>query len=165
MTTYPPFLPIQIHQLTTSACLNLVKKIQRIAVTVPFCAEPIDTAYVSIGEGKPLLLLHGFDSCLLEFSQLIPFLSQDYEVYALDLLGFGLTERKLGLTYHPLTIRTHLYHFWQTVIKRPMVLVGASMGGGTAIDFAVTYPELVEKLILMDSIGFSGEVSFGQTKA
>ena len=156
------FLPSQINQLTTPSCVDLAQEIKFSEITVPFHSQPINTAYIKVGKGKPLLLLHGFDSCLLEFSTLIPYLSQNYEVYALDLLGFGLTERHLQLDYNPKTIKTHLACFCQSIIKQPVVLVGASMGGGTAIDLGVTYPELVEKLVLIDSIGFSGGFPLGQ---
>jgi pimeloyl-ACP methyl ester carboxylesterase len=43
---------------------------------------------------------------------------------------------------------------WQTLIGRPVVLVGASMGGAAAIAFALAYPEAVEKLVLIDSAGY-----------
>uniref|UniRef100_A0A453B5D7 AB hydrolase-1 domain-containing protein n=1 Tax=Aegilops tauschii subsp. strangulata TaxID=200361 RepID=A0A453B5D7_AEGTS len=45
--------------------------------------------------------------------------------------------------------REHLYQFWRSYIKRPMVLVGPSLGAAVAIDFAVNYPEAVSKLIFI----------------
>ncbi|KAK8533870.1 hypothetical protein V6N13_028441 [Hibiscus sabdariffa] len=46
--------------------------------------------------------------------------------------------------------RYHLYQLWKSYIKRPMVLVGPSLGAAVAIDFAVNYPEAVEKLVLIN---------------
>ncbi|CAL0318199.1 unnamed protein product [Lupinus luteus] len=47
--------------------------------------------------------------------------------------------------------RDHFYQFWKSYIKRPMILVGPSLGSAVAIDFAVNYPEAVEKLVLIDA--------------
>jgi pimeloyl-ACP methyl ester carboxylesterase len=71
-------------------------------------------------------------------------------------LGFGFTQRVPGIKFTPTEIKTHLYHFWKTLINQPVILVGASMGGAAAIDFTLTYPEVVEKLVLIDSAGLTG---------
>ncbi|MCI13649.1 2-hydroxy-6-oxo-6-phenylhexa-24-dienoate hydrolase, partial [Trifolium medium] len=41
--------------------------------------------------------------------------------------------------------------FWKSYIKKPMILVGPSLGSAVAIDFAINYPEAVEKLVLIDA--------------
>ncbi|MBA0614480.1 hypothetical protein Godav_014775 [Gossypium davidsonii] len=46
--------------------------------------------------------------------------------------------------------RYHFYQLWKSYIKRPMILVGPSLGAAVAIDFAVHYPEAVEKLVLIN---------------
>lgn len=158
----PNFLLSQFDYFSTPTYLNLAQQIQEILIKVPFSAEAINTAYLKIGAGDKILLLHGFDSSLLEFTHLIPYLTERYTVYAVDLWGFGFTERKLGRYYTPETLKTHLYHFCQTAIAEPIVVVGASMGGGAAIDLAWSYPELVKKLILIDSVGFSGTFPLGK---
>jgi pimeloyl-ACP methyl ester carboxylesterase len=71
----------------------------------------------------------------------------------MDLFGFGLTERFPNTQISPEAIKEHLYYFWKTAIAKPISLVGASMGGAAAIDFALTYPDVVEKLILIGSAG------------
>ncbi|KAG2706975.1 hypothetical protein I3760_05G127100 [Carya illinoinensis] len=47
--------------------------------------------------------------------------------------------------------REHFYQLWNFYIKKPMILVGPSLGAAVAIDFAVNHPEAVEKLILIDA--------------
>jgi pimeloyl-ACP methyl ester carboxylesterase len=89
----------------------------------------------------------------LEYRRLLPKLPAAHPVWAVDLFGFGFTERRPDWDYHPGAIKTHLYHFWQTHIQQPMILVAASMGGAAAIDFALTYPDLVAQLVLIDSAG------------
>ena len=41
--------------------------------------------------------------------------------------------------------RDHMYHFWSTYIGRPMVVVGPSLGGAAALDFALAHPEAVQQ--------------------
>ncbi|WP_287129411.1 alpha/beta fold hydrolase [Candidatus Cyanaurora vandensis] len=156
---HPAFLPAQVAQLTEPAAIKLVERIQRQSIVTPLIAQPIPTSYVQAGAGEPpILLLHGFDSSLLEFRRLFPLLAQQRSTWAVDMVGFGFTQRLRGILYSPKAIRTHLYHFWQTLIRQPVVLVGTSMGGGAAIDFALTYPECVAQLVLMDSVGYTSGV-------
>lgn len=145
----------QSQKLTELASQQLFNQIQLQPVTTPLVEQPILTSYVKVeGEKQPpILLIHGFDSSLLEFRRLIPNLSPHRQIWAVDLLGFGFTQRYPQLIYSPATIKTHLYHFWKTLINEPMIIVGASMGGASAIDFTLTYPDIVTKLILLDSGG------------
>jgi len=151
------FLPPLAEKLTEDTSKHLVEKIQQTPIKTSLDSNPIQTTYVQEGRGEtPLLLLHGFDSSLLEFRRLLPKLSSVTETFAVDFLGFGLTDRPHNIAIKPDNIKAHLYAFWQQIIQRPIILLGASMGGAVAIDFAITYPEAVEKLILLDSAGFAG---------
>lgn len=124
--------------------------------------RPVGAAFVGPeaecqDSGKPpVLLLHGFDSSALEFRRLLPELeSLGVGVHFLDLLGWGFGDSEGVQDFSPAAKRAHLYAFWQQVLGgRPMVLGGASLGGGIAIDFAAEYPEAVQRLILIDSQGF-----------
>lgn len=150
------FLPEIVKQLTESTSISLVQSIEQVAIATPlsFCAIP--TTYVRGGRGgTPILLLHGFDSSLLEFRRLLPLLAVENETWAVDLLGFGFTDRVAGIPFSPSAIKTHLYYFWKTLIQEPVILVGASMGGAAAIDFTLTYPQTVKKLVLIDSAGLA----------
>jgi hypothetical protein len=133
---FPRFIPAIASQLTEAASIALTQHLQQTAIATPLSPEPINTTYARLGEGNPpLLLLHGFDSSLLEFRRLLPLLSQKQETWAVDLLGFGFSDRPLNLTFSPAEIDAHLYQFWQQFIQRPVVLVGASMGRGSRIIF------------------------------
>lgn len=152
----PQFLPESIHQLTETASIKLVRNIQRCPIATPLFSQSIETAFVhQPGDGTPLLFLHGFDSSLLEFRYLLPLL-RHRTVWMMDLLGFGFTTRPETIACTPANIKTHLYQFWKTQICQPMILVGASMGGATAIDFTLSHPEVIEQLILIDSVGYTG---------
>lgn len=160
---FTSFLPPTAQNLTEPASLALAQSIQRQDVLTDLSPTAIATAYVQQGKGgTPILLLHGFDSSVFEFRRLLPRLAEHQETWAVDLLGFGFTDRPLGLSFAPAAIKTHLYEFWQTLIQRPVVLVGASMGGAAAIDFALTHPECVEKLVLIDSAGYKSGPALGK---
>lgn len=160
---FPSFLPPTVHQLTEAASIALAQRIQQQAVLTPLNSDPIATAYVQQGmENPPILLLHGFDSSVLEFRRLLPLLATRQQTWAVDVLGFGFTERSLNLPFDPAAIKTHLYYTWKTLIGQPVIVVGASMGGAVAIDFALTYPDAVQQLVLIDSAGFAAAPAIGK---
>ncbi len=151
---FASFIPPEAENLSEATSIALAQKIELQPIDTPLSSQSIATTYVRQGsEGTPILLLHGFDSSVLEFRRLLPLLAAENQTWAVDLLGFGFTERLSGLSFGPGAIKTHLYYFWKTLIQQPVVLVGASMGGAVAIDFSLTYPEAVEKLVLVDSAG------------
>lgn len=150
------FLPHSISQLTEATSIALVQAIARADISTPLSPQPIASAYVHQAHtGTPIVLLHGFDSSVLEFRRLFPLLAVQQNTWIVDLLGFGFTDRPADVVVDPAAIKTHLYYFWKTQIQTPMILVGASMGGAAAIDIALTYPDAVEKLVLIDSAGFA----------
>jgi pimeloyl-ACP methyl ester carboxylesterase len=160
---FPDFLPSSITQLRDSTCIAVAQSLKRQSIATSPSKQPVATSYIHQGTGgTPILLLHGFDSSLLEFFRLIPLLAAHNETWAVDLLGFGFTERVMGTPYSPRAIKGHLYSFWKTLINQPVILVGASMGGATAIDFTLTYPNCVKQLVLINSVGYSGSFPIGQ---
>jgi pimeloyl-ACP methyl ester carboxylesterase len=160
---FPSFLPHSVQQLTESESIALASQIQRIDLQTSLLAQPIPTSYIRQGQGGiPLVFLHGFDSSILEFRRILPILATDQEVWAIDLLGFGFTERLADCPFSAASICTHLQAFWQTMINQPMILVGVSMGGAAAIEFTLNQPEAVQQLILIDSAGFSQPPALGK---
>jgi pimeloyl-ACP methyl ester carboxylesterase len=160
---FPSFLPHRVQQLTESESIEFANQIQRVDVQTSLLAQPIPTSYVRQGQGGiPLVFLHGFDSSLFEFRRIIPLLAVTNEVWPIDLLGFGFTERLVECPFSAASICTHLQAFWQKMINKPIVLVGVSMGGAAAIEFTLNHPEAVQQLILIDSAGFSQPPALGK---
>lgn len=160
---FPSFISTDANNLTESTSIDLVKNISLEPILTPLSSNPIPTTYVKQGKNKtPILLIHGFDSSLLEYRRLLPLLATESETWAVDLLGFGFTQRPTDISFGTEAIKTHLYYFWKTQINKPIILVGASMGGATAIDFTLTYPEVVKKLILIDSAGLTKQPMVGK---
>lgn len=157
------FLTELIQQLTEPTSIALARSIECQEILTNLSKQAIATTYVHQGSGgTPILLLHGFDSSVLEFRRLLPLLAEENETWAVDLLGFGFTDRVASIGFSPTAIKTHLYYFWKTLIQQPMILVGASMGGAAAIDFTLTYPDAVAKLVLIDSAGFTTGSAMGK---
>jgi pimeloyl-ACP methyl ester carboxylesterase len=160
---FPSFLPISVNQLTEPDSIEFASQIQRTDIVTSLLAQAISTSYVCQGAGGiPIVFLHGFDSSIFEFRRIVPIIAKHTEVWAIDLLGFGFTERLPDCPFSPTSIRTHLAAFWQTLIKQPIILVGVSMGGAAAIEFTLNYPEAVHKLILIDSAGFTQPPAMGK---
>jgi len=146
------------HLLTQPSSIALLEQMRYEAILLSD-RTVVETSYVQQGAGEPsIVLLHGFDSSLLEFRAIVPLLAQQHSVWAIDLLGFGFSKRQPQMAVNPTRIRQHLYQVWQQ-INQPIVLVGASMGGAVAIDFALHHPTCVEAVVLIDSVGFSGSFS------
>lgn len=160
---FPEYIPSEANQLTEDTSIALAKQIQIAPLQTSLTPEAINTAYVQQGSGgTPILLLHGFDSSLLEFRRLIPLLAAQQETWSVDLLGFGFSDRISQIPYGAAAIKTHLHYFWKSCIRQPVILVGASMGGAAAIDFSLSYPEAVEKLVLLDSAGLAKQPIVGK---
>jgi pimeloyl-ACP methyl ester carboxylesterase len=160
---FPSFLPSQVNQLKDSQARAFVESIEIIALATSLSQQPILTTYIHKGRGgTPILLLHGFDSSILEFRLLLPLLAAQNQTWAVDLLGFGFTQRQKQIKYSPTVIKIHLYEFWKTLINQPIVLVGASMGGAAALDFTLTYPSVVKSLVLINSLGYTCAPAFSK---
>lgn len=99
-------------------------------------------------EQPPLLILHGFGASIGHWRQNLPIFAQHHPVYALDFLGFGASE-KAATTYNVQLWVEQVYHFWQTLIGRPVVLVGNSIGSLVALALAATHPEMVTGLAML----------------
>lgn len=107
--------------------------------------------YVDAGKGDPVVLIHGWNGSTFSFRYTIPELARSHRVIALDLLGFGYSGRPARGDYS-VTAQARLVTglLDRLGIERAAV-VGHSMGGGIAMQLALSRPERVERLVLVDS--------------
>jgi pimeloyl-ACP methyl ester carboxylesterase len=160
---FPSFLPSSVDRLTQPESIEFASQIQRTDIITSLLLQAIATSYVCQGAGGiPIVFLHGFDSSIFEFRRIIPIIAAHREVWAIDLLGFGFTARLPDCPFSSASIRTHLEAFWRTQIQKPIILVGVSMGGAAAIEFTLDFPEAVDRLILIDSAGFTQPPAMGK---
>jgi pimeloyl-ACP methyl ester carboxylesterase len=108
--------------------------------------------YVDVGHGPAIVLLHGFGGSTYSYRYLIPAFSQDHRVIAVDLKGFGYSERNAGAGLSAEDQVTMLRALLERCAVSSAVFVGHSMGGGIAQRFAARYPETVSALVLAASV-------------
>ncbi|MDJ0662832.1 MAG: alpha/beta fold hydrolase [Crocosphaera sp.] len=109
--------------------------------------------YTVQGQGKPLLLIHGFGASIGHWRKNIPHLAQEnYRIYALDLLGFGGSD-KPQLNYTVELWRDLIKDFWQDHIQEPTVFVGNSIGGLLALMILADYPHISKGGVLINCAG------------
>lgn len=97
----------------------------------------------------PLILLHGFGASIGHWRNNLADLAQHHTVYALDLLGFGASE-KAAAPYDTAFWAEQVYDFWRTFVGRPVVLVGNSIGSLVCLTAAALYPDMVQGLVLIN---------------
>ncbi|MEO0540071.1 MAG: alpha/beta fold hydrolase [Cyanobacteria bacterium P01_A01_bin.105] len=100
----------------------------------------------------PLLLVHGFGASTDHWLHNIAELQHDFEVWAIDLIGFGRSS-KPSRGYSAELWRNQLHDFIQQVIGRPAVLAGNSIGGYSCLFTAATRPESVAGAALLNGVG------------
>ncbi|XP_050291338.1 pheophytinase, chloroplastic isoform X1 [Quercus robur] len=114
--------------------------------------------YVVQGEGFPVVLIHGFGASAFHWRYNIPELAKKYKVYAIDLLGFGWSDKAL-IEYDAMVWRDQVVDFLKEIVKEPAVVVGNSLGGFTALVAAAGLPEQVVGVALLNSAGQFGNVN------
>jgi pimeloyl-ACP methyl ester carboxylesterase len=101
-------------------------------------------------KSKPLVLLHSLSpgASSYEWRKNIDALAEPFRVYALDLLGFGLSDHP-ALDYDGTLYADMIGDFLQEVVGQPAILVGHGLSCAYAVAVAYRYPTLCERLILV----------------
>jgi pimeloyl-ACP methyl ester carboxylesterase len=97
----------------------------------------------------PLMLLHGFGASIGHWRHNMSAFSQHHSVYALDLLGFGASEKAIA-SYNVTLWIEQVHDFWQTFIHEPVVLVGNSIGSLVCLAAAAAYPDMVKGVVMLN---------------
>ncbi|XP_034907116.1 alpha/beta hydrolase domain-containing protein VTE7 isoform X3 [Populus alba] len=150
---FPSFLPKEVENIKDPFARKLATRIERLPVgfadrsIMSSCVKPLMQS-----ERSPVILLHGFDSSCLEWRYTFPLLEEaGLETWAVDVLGWGFSDLERLPSCDVASKRDHLYQLWKSYIRRPIILIGPSLGAAVAIDFAINHPEAVEKLVLIDA--------------
>lgn len=125
------------------------------------------TNYHDQGEGTPVLLIHGSGpgvSAWANWRRTLPELSKSCRVIAPDMVGFGFTERPDGVAYRLETWVQQLLDLLDSLGLERVHLVGNSFGGAVSLAFTLAYPQRVDKLALMGSVGLSFPITDGLDK-
>lgn len=113
--------------------------------------------YIEAGQGPAVILLHGLGGSKEAWLPNFAALASRYHVYALDQLGFGHSDKPL-IDYKIATWCDFLQGFMQSRNIRKATVVGNSLGGWIATEFAVQHPGMVDKLVLVDAAGLAGKI-------
>ena len=117
------------------------------------------------GKGEiPIVLLHGagLDSSMLSWKEVMNLLPSDYTVYAIDLLGYGKSDKPENMS-GDLFYKNHI-DCLENIINQlkldEFILSGISMGGAISIGYTLKNPNKIKALIPVDSWGLSSRMPF-----
>ncbi|GAC49358.1 alpha/beta fold hydrolase [Gordonia aichiensis] len=114
------------------------------------------THYHDVGEGTPVLLLHGSGpgvSAWANWQHAIPSLAENARVLALDIVGFGHTERPKDVRYSLQTWTDHVWNFLNALGIEKVSIVGNSLGGRIACQMAEDDGRRIDRIVLMGAPG------------
>ena len=121
-------------------------------------AGGVRTRYWHLGnDGPAIILIHGLGASAEIWMHNIAALANDHKIFVPDLPGFGRSEQPPP-SFRPFDYARFIDNFMEALNIPKASLVGQSLGGGIVLQYALKFPQKVEKLILVDCAGFGKEV-------
>ena len=113
----------------------------------------IRTRYWDVGEGPPVVLVHGIGASVETWTGTLPALAPDHRVVALDVVGYGYTDKPRDAPY--------TFPYFADFVRRSMdaleipeaAVVGHSLGGGIVLKLVERVPSRVTRLVVVDAAG------------
>jgi pimeloyl-ACP methyl ester carboxylesterase len=119
--------------------------------------DGVRVRYLDVGEGPPVVLVHGFASSLDAWGAIVPELSKRHRVLALDMMGFGFSERP-DTSYSPRAQAELVMKLAEKRgIERP-TLVGHSFGASVVLALALAHPDRVARIALYDAFVYEDQI-------
>lgn len=122
------------------------------------------TNYHDVGQGYPVVLLHGSGpgvTAWANWNKVFPLLKEDFRVIAPDMVGFGFTQRPENPVFNMNVWVQQTIDLFDALHIEKANLVGNSFGGALALTMAIKYPQRVNRLVLMGSMGVSFPITYG----
>ncbi len=107
--------------------------------------------YLDEGKGRPIVMVHGNPAWSFLYRHLIQALRAEYRCIAPDQLGFGLSDKPRGWSYHPQDHAENLTALITGLGLRDIVLVVQDWGGPIGLSYAVTHPENVSGIVVLNT--------------
>ncbi len=104
--------------------------------------------YKEFGQGSPIIILHGLFGTLDNWQTIAKALAKDYWVFIVDQRNHGRSPHVKELNYQLMAEDLKVFMDQQWIPKAH--ILGHSMGGKTAMQFAFEYPDMVDKLVVID---------------
>ena len=108
------------------------------------------TYYEIAGKGQPLLFIHGLGSSTRDWEEQVPFFSKKYRVITLDLRGHGKSDKPKD-QYTMSLFANDAADLLKSLELGPTHIVGLSLGGAVAFEFAIKYPDLTKTMTIVNS--------------
>ncbi|HMU26859.1 MAG TPA: alpha/beta fold hydrolase [Solirubrobacterales bacterium] len=124
--------------------------------TIEIHGQPV--TYHKMGEGPPVLLVHGITSSSRTWKSVMPRLAETHTVIAPDLLGHGRSAKPQG-DYSLGAYASGMRDLLVALDVEKVNVVGHSLGGGVAMQFAYQFPDRISRLVLVDTGGIGREVN------
>ncbi|CAM3155691.1 alpha/beta fold hydrolase [Vibrio diazotrophicus] len=138
---------------------KLIEKMGRPVVKKALTCDSIRTTYLTTGDGFPVVLLHGAGAGAVTWYPSIDAIARNFRVLAPDIVGYGESDKPDAL-YDRAYFSDWLKAFLSELGEEKVHLVGLSQGGAIAIQFALDNPDMVDKLVLVNSGGLGARPSF-----
>ena len=126
--------------------------------TVKTPAGPVRLAVIERGQGRPILLLHGFATSSYTWHAIIPELSKNHRVIAIDLRGFGASDKPIDDHYSIQDQTEAVQAFIEQENLRDLTVIGHSFGGGIALVMALNAEQQrkprIRNIVLIDSLAY-----------
>jgi pimeloyl-ACP methyl ester carboxylesterase len=120
----------------------------------------VNTRYWQVGDrGSNIILLHGGNGSIEFWLYNILVLAQNHRVYAFDMVGSGRSDYP-DVDYSLNSQAEFLRGFMMALSIESATLIGNSMGGGVSLKFIKSYPDRVDKLVLVDTMGMGREINW-----
>lgn len=115
-------------------------------------AIPTTANFIHEGHGTPVILIHGLAASLHDWDELIPELTTNgYSSYALDILGHGDSPKPTSHAYQMDWVLAHFMHWMRSLhLTEPAIIIGHSLGGYLALEYARRVPASTRGLILVN---------------
>ncbi|PKL37798.1 MAG: alpha/beta hydrolase [Spirochaetae bacterium HGW-Spirochaetae-1] len=120
--------------------------------------DGIKVHYIDEGSGPVLVLLHGVCASLHTWDGWAKELKGQYRIIRFDNMGFGLTGPSKNPRYEIDNYIRFLDKFTTVLNLKHFTIVGNSLGGYISWNYALAYPEKVDKMLLIDTVGYNQEV-------
>ena len=109
----------------------------------------ININYEIIGDGQPLLFIHGLGSSLRDWEEQIPVFSKKFKVITLDLRGHGQTDKPRG-PYSITMFAEDIAELIKSLKVDPVHVVGISLGGAIGFHLAIDHPDITKSLVVVN---------------
>lgn len=120
----------------------------------------INTRYWAAGDTGPnVLLIHGVGRFVEEWLPSFGTLAVHHRVYALDLPGHGRTDKPLSVSYRLVDLAQFVNDFMGALDINQAHIVGHSLGGGISLQYALQFPDAVDRLVLVCAAGLGKEAT------